>query len=446
MKSLDRCILHACRLHTLSVQSRSFASTSELRKNIKCDLLVVGGGAGGCAMAAKFASKLGKNKVVIVEPKDVHYYQPMFTLIGGGMKTLADSARSMASVLPSKAQWVKDEVAQFSPKLNSVTTKNGDTIEYNFMLVAVGLQLNYDKVKGLEDALAKDPRVCSNFSPQYVDKTFKALQNFQGGPAIFTFPNTPVKCAGAPQKVMYITEEFLRKVGKRDVSDIKYCTSLGVIFGVKKYAAALLELCKKRGIEVNLRQNLIKVKHETSEAVFEYLDKPGETITLKYSLLHATPPMSAPDVLSKCSDLTDKAGYLDVNKTNLQHVKFPNVFGIGDCTNVPTSKTAAAVAGQCGVIKKHLAAVMAGKPLPSAEYDGYTSCPLVTGYSSCILAEFDYDGQPLETFPFNQGKERWSTFFMKKAIMPDLYWHGMLNGYWEGPKIFRKILHFGMGK
>ncbi|XP_059473786.1 sulfide:quinone oxidoreductase, mitochondrial [Neocloeon triangulifer] len=447
MRCLDRPVLRIIKVNKFKVSSEAnFATSGQSRQDIKCDLLVVGGGAGGCSMAAKFASKLGKNKVVIVEPKDVHYYQPMWTLVGGGMKTLADSGRAMASVLPSDAHWVKDQVAEFSPKTNSVRTKGGDSIQYNFMLVAVGLKLDFHKIKGLEDALAKDPRVCSNYSPLYVDKTFKALQNFQGGPALFTFPNTPIKCAGAPQKVMYIFEEYLRKHGKRDAADIKYYTSLGVIFGVKKYAAVLLELCKKRGIEVTFRHNLIEVNSSASEATFENLDKPGGTLTQKYSFLHATPAMSTPEVLSKCADLVDKAGYLEVSKTNLQHVRFPNIFGIGDCTNAPTSKTAAAVAGQCGVVKKHLAAVMAGKPLPSVAYDGYTSCPLVTGYSSCILAEFDYDGQPLETLPFDQGKERWSTFFMKKTIMPQLYWHAMLNGYWEGPKLFRKAFHLGMGK
>ncbi|KAF4526108.1 hypothetical protein B566_EDAN007602 [Ephemera danica] len=425
---------------------RKFSKTQTANEKHKCELLVVGGGSGGCTMAAKFASKLGKNKVIIVEPKDVHYYQPMFTLVGGGMKNLSNCGKSMSSVLPSAAKWIKDEVSQLNPTSNSIVTKQGHQIDYNFMVVAVGLQLNFNKVKGLEEALSSDPRVCSNFSPLYVEKTFKALQNFKSGNALFTFPNTPIKCAGAPQKIMYIADQYLRKVGKRDKANVKYFTSLGVLFGVKKYADALWVICKNRGLEVNLRHNLVEVKPKESAAIFENLDKPGETVIQQYELLHATPPMSTPEVLSSCSALVDKTGYLEVDKGSLRHVKFPNIFGIGDCTNAPTSKTAAAVAAQSGVLKKHLRAAMAGKDAPKVAYDGYTSCPLVTGYSSCILAEFDYDGQPLETFPVNQAKERQSMFLMKKMVMPDLYWHGMLRGYWEGPKIFRKAMHLGMSK
>ncbi|MPC08006.1 Sulfide:quinone oxidoreductase, mitochondrial [Portunus trituberculatus] len=145
-----------------------------------------------------------------------------------------------------------------------------------------------------------------------------------------------------------------------------------------------------------------------------------------YEMLHVTPPMSSPDPLRQCAALTNETGYLNVNKHTLQHVTFPNVFGIGDCTSVPTSKTAAAVAGQFGVMKRNLSLVMGGAS-PKHQYDGYTSCPLVTGYNKCILAEFDMDGNPLETFPINQAKERRTMFHLKKDMMPTMYWNGMLN-------------------
>ncbi|XP_064107561.1 sulfide:quinone oxidoreductase, mitochondrial-like [Macrobrachium nipponense] len=425
-----------------SLQRAALSTTCANHKSYK--LVVVGGGAGGCATAAKFSSKLGKGQVAVIDPANMHYYQPMWTLVGGGMKTLEDSGKPMSEVLPKKADWIKEKVVSFDPHNNKVITNDGQEINYEYLVVALGIQLNFDKIKGLLDAL-ETPGVCSNYSPLFVKRTFKSLKNFKEGNALFTFPNTPIKCAGAPQKIMYISEEYFRKHGKRDKANIVYYTSLPVLFGIKKYADALWEVVKERNITVNLRHNLIEVMPDSKEAVFQNLDKPEEISTVKYEMLHVTPPMSSPDVLQKCSALVDGAGYLKVNKETLQHETFPNIFGIGDCTNIPTSKTAAAVAGQIGVLRKNLSKVMDGKT-PDSAYDGYTSCPLVTGYSTCILAEFDMNGNPLETFPINQAKERRTMFHMKKDIMPTMYWLGMLNGYWEGPKYVRKAMHLGFSK
>ncbi|XP_071518937.1 sulfide:quinone oxidoreductase, mitochondrial isoform X2 [Panulirus ornatus] len=439
MLSHNRVLLLSGRNTIQALQNAAFSTSYKFNKSYQ--LVVVGGGAGGCATAAKFSSKLGKGKVAVIEPADVHYYQPMWTLVGGGMKKFENSGKPMSKVLPKNAEWIKQRVVSFDPNNNKVMTEDGQEISYEYLVVALGIQLNYDQIKGLPDAF-ETPGVCSNYSPLYVKKTWESLKNFSEGNAVFSFPATPIKCAGAPQKIMYISDDYLRKHGKRDKASIIYNTSLPVIFGVKKYADALWQVVKERGITVNLRHNLIEVKPESKEAVFQNLDKPEELKTIKYKMLHVTPPMGAPDPLRSCGSLVDSAGFLNVNKNTLQHVDYSNVFGIGDCTNVPTSKTAAAVAGQCGVLRKNLSLTMAGKS-PVHHYDGYTSCPLVTGYSKCILAEFDMNGNPLETFPINQAKERRTMFHLKKDMMPDMYWLGMLNGYWEGPKYMRKLLHLG---
>lgn len=424
--------------------SRYFSSSAINNKNYSCKLLVLGGGSGGCSTAAKFASKLGKNEVIIVEPNDKHYYQPMFTLIGGGIKELSQSCRPMSSVLPKKALWLQDAVTEFKPESNKVGTKAGNDITYEYMIVALGLELHYEKINGLLEALSKpDSGVCSNYSPLYVNRTLEQLNLFKSGNAIFTFPNTPVKCAGAPQKACYISEHYLRKTGKRDKANVMYKTSLPVIFAVKRYANSLNAVCKERNIDVGYRQELIKIDPVARIATFRNLDKPEETFEVPYELLHVTPPMGPPAVLKTCPSLVDSAGYLSVNKDTLQHTKYRNIFGIGDCTNLPTSKTAAAVAAQCGVLYKNLSAAMEGRAGNSV-YNGYTSCPLVTGYGRCIMAEFDYNLEPLETLPLNQSKEHYITYFMKKDIMPLLYWELMLRGLWNGPGFVRKLMHLGM--
>ncbi|CAG5131911.1 unnamed protein product [Candidula unifasciata] len=424
-----------------------FYSTSEVKpkkapQSSRYKLVVVGGGTGGCAVASKFAS-LGK-ECVVVEPSDLHYYQPLWTLVGAGLKGFRLSVQPMREVLPKTCDWIKEKAVTFNPKENYIVLESGAKIEYQYLVVAMGIQLDYDKVRGALDALENDPVVASIYHPKWVHKTFPALQEFKGGNAVFTFPNTPIKCAGAPQKIMYLSDEIFRMLDVRDKTSVIYNTALGVIFGVKKYADALLKVVDKRDIKVNYKHNLVEVNHKTRTATFENLDDNSKQVYFQYDFLHLTPPMSSPDVLKK-SPLANEGGWVDLHKHTLQHVKFPNVFGLGDCTSLPTSKTAAAAASQCGILHKNLSAVMSGKPTVPL-YDGYTSCPLVTSSKHCILAEFDYEGQPLETLPFNQAREMRLMYNMKAHLLPALYWNGMLRGRWNGPSFVRKLLHLGLGR
>ncbi|XP_056428186.1 sulfide:quinone oxidoreductase, mitochondrial isoform X2 [Hyla sarda] len=419
---------------------RSLHMTARYAAKEYYDVVVVGGGAGGITMSARMKRKVGAGKVAVIEPSEVHYYQPIWTLVGGGAKKVASSARSTSSLIPSGVTWIKSEVKGFDPDKNCIRIDDGKEIGYKYLIIALGIKLQFEKVKGLPEGFDY-PKIGSNYSVKTVEKTWKALQDFKKGNAIFTFPNTPVKCAGAPQKIMYLAEEYLRNTGKRSDANFIFNTSLGVIFGVKKYADALLKIIEERNIQVNFRHNLIEVRADKQEAVFENLDNPGETKVYEYEMLHVTPPMGPPDVLVN-SAVADAGGWVDLDKETLQHKKYPNVFGIGDCTNLPTSKTAAALAAQSAVLDKTLSLVMKGQS-PSSKYDGYTSCPLVTGYRKVILAEFDYNAQPLETFPIDQGKERRTMYHMKADMMPFLYWNMLLKGYWGGPAPYRKIMHLG---
>ncbi|KAJ8249368.1 hypothetical protein GJAV_G00234020 [Gymnothorax javanicus] len=413
-------------LHVAQLHIRGYARSSEGHYKV----LVLGGGSGGISMSARMKRKVGAGNVAVVEPSENHYYQPLWTLVGAGAKTLRSSGRPTASVIPSGVQWIKSRVQEINPEKNTVRTDDGKEISYEYLII-----------KGLPEAF-EHPKIGSNYSIATVEKTWKALQDFREGNAIFTFPNTPVKCAGAPQKIMYLSDAYFRKSGKRTKANIIFNTSLPVLFGVKKYAEVLWKIVQNRDLNVNLRHNLIEVRPDRQEAVFEKLDSPGETVVYEYEMLHVTPPMSAPDVL-KGNLLSDTSGWVDVDKETLQHKLYPNVFGIGDCTNLPTSKTAAAVAAQSAVLDRTISKVMK-KERPDKRYDGYTSCPLVTSYKTVILAEFDYDAQPLETFPIDQGRESRVMYHLKADLMPHLYWHGLLRGLWGGPGPYRKIMHLGM--
>eukprot|EP00090_Calanus_glacialis_P013552 TRINITY_DN22219_c0_g1_i1.p1 TRINITY_DN22219_c0_g1~~TRINITY_DN22219_c0_g1_i1.p1 ORF type:complete len:446 (-),score=142.49 TRINITY_DN22219_c0_g1_i1:240-1577(-) len=425
------------------LQRNLATSTSSFSKqNVK--VLVVGGGAGGAATAHNFSRLLGEGQVTVIEPSTTHFYQPLWTLVGGGIKPLAESAKPMETILPKNATWIQDAVTSFHPEENTVTTKQGQEIGYEYMVVAMGMVSRYEWVNGLEEALdTPGSGVGSNYSHLYVEKTFQELKNFQGGNALFTLPNTPIKCAGAPQKIMYLAEEMFRDL--KVEGNVKFFTSLPVLFSVKKYEDVLWDIVKKRDISVSLRHNLVEVRKDAKEAVFENLDT-NEKVSVPYNFLHVTPPMSTPESLLQNKHLTDQQGFLDVNSYTLQHKNFSNIFGLGDCINLPpANKTAAAVSVQTGVVKSNLMSVMADSPITSS-YNGYSSCPLITSSKTCVLAEFDYfknPPQPLETFPFNQAKERRLMYHLKADLMPLLYWHGLVKGYWTGPRMLRKLLHAG---
>lgn len=387
-------------------------------------VLVLGGGTAGISVAAQLRNLPSPPEVAIVEPSDKHYYQPLWTLVGGGVFDKSITVRDEADYIPDGVTWIRDRVVKLDPRANAIETNGGARITYDQLVVALGIQLDWQKIRGLEGHLGKDGLV-SNYAFDLVDSTWEALQAFEGGNAIFTFPSTPVKCAGAPQKIMYLADEHLRRKGVRDRSKVIFASAGAAIFGVKHYAKTLEKIVARKQIETYFKHDLVEVRARSKEAVFRKTED-GSEVVLPYSLLHVVPPQSAPDVI-KQSELASDAGWVDVHKHTLQHVRFPNVFSLGDCSSLPTSRTGAAVRKQAPVLVQNLMAFRAGAEL-SAQYDGYASCPLVTGYGKLVLAEFDYDGRPAESFPFDQSQERYSMYALKAYGLPQMYWNGMLRG------------------
>ena len=387
-------------------------------------IVIVGGGTGGITAAARLLRANKRMDVAIIEPSEKHYYQPMWTLVGGGIATKESTERDEASVIPKGATWIRDFVEKFDPENNRLLTRGGRVIAYGHLILSPGIQLDWGKVKGLKETMGKNG-VCSNYSYETVDSTWVALQNLKKGNAIFTFPNTPIKCGGAPQKIMYLVADFLKKNKLEAGTQVIFASAGEKIFGVEKYRLALEKIVARYGIETRFMHNLIEVRGDAKEAVFKNL-KTGADEVIPFQMLHVVPPMSGPDFL-KDTPLTDAAGFVTVDQGNLRHTKFDNVWALGDVANVPTAKTGAAVRKQAPVLVEHLLASLDGGSA-SSTYTGYSSCPLVTGYGKLMLAEFDYDSQPMETFPFNQAKERRSMWILKKNVLPTLYWKGMLKG------------------
>lgn len=285
--------------------------------------------------------------------------------------------------MPSYVKWIKEGIGSFDPANNLVMTDRGTTIKYDMLIVATGIHPDFSKIPGLVEAL-QTPYVGSNYTPETVTKTFASLRRFEEGNAIFTFPSTPIKCPGAPQKIAYLSDEYLQKQGKRDKATLIYATAGGALFGVKKYADSLWKVVNEKDIKVHLQHNLVEVKPERKQAIFQKTENDKKTrVSMDYEMLHVTPPMFPLSAVAK-SSLADSAGFVDINKWTLQHSKYENVFAIGDCTAY-LPKTAAAVAASLGVLGDNVMAFNAGQPL-KGRYNGYTSCPLTTGFNKCILA------------------------------------------------------------
>lgn len=387
-------------------------------------ILIVGGGTGGITVAARLA-RLGRTlDIAIIDPAEKHYYQPFWTLVGAGVAPKEVTERNEADLIPAGVTWHKLSVVEIQPDKNMVTTSDKQQFTYDYLVVAPGIRVDVDGVSGLRAALGKSG-VCTNYLYEYVDSTWESIRNTKDGNAIFTFPATPIKCGGAPQKIMWLAEDYFRRNGVRSQVNVMFATAGERIFGVPKYRASLEKLVEARNIDTRWKHNLVAVRPQSREAVFRIVGTDEEKI-VPYTMLHVTPPMYAPDFV-RYSPLADAAGYVDVDKGNLRHVRYPNVFSLGDASSLPTAKTGAAVRKQAPVLIASLLATMDGTPLQGG-YTGYTSCPLVTGYGRVILAEFDYDSNPMESFPFDQGKERWSMWVLKKNVLPTLYWKGMLKG------------------
>ncbi|SJM91684.1 NAD(P)/FAD-dependent oxidoreductase [Crenothrix polyspora] len=391
-------------------------------------LLIVGGGAAGVSVANNMRRQNAKIDIALIEPSEKHYYQPGFTIVGGGAYTLKQCTRNEADLIHSSVKWLKDYADSFQPDSNTVTLRSGETVTYDYLVVCPGLQLDWSKISGLKETLGKH-NVCSNYSVEHVEYTWECLKNLQSGNALFTQPPMPIKCAGAPQKIMYLAADRFRKQGILDKFNIEFYTATPGMFGIPFFAKALMKVVAGYGIKTNFTHNLVAIDGATKTATFEATDKDGnkQQVTKPFDFIHVTPPQSAPDFI-KTSPLANAGGWVDVHDKTLQHNKYPNIFGLGDATSTPNAKTAAAVRKQVPVVVDNILAIMNNKALAEG-YDGYGSCPLTTSLSTVMLAEFSYGGKVTPSFPLlDPRKNRFIWWIGKKIGFPWMYWSLMLKG------------------
>ena len=393
--------------------------------NTRHTVVVIGGGAAGIATAASMLKRRPGLDIAIVEPADTHAYQPGWTMVGGGIFDVASTLRPMGSVMPKAVTWVKQPCASFQPDNSRVTLADGSTLTYDVLTVAPGIRLAWEKIAGLEASLGRNG-VTSNYRPDLAPYTWELVQQTRAGRAIFSQPPMPIKCAGAPQKAMYLACDYWRRAGVLGDIEVEFRNAGAALFGVADYVPALLEYVEKYGIHLELGSNLIAVDGPGRQATFATAD--GE-VTVGFDMLHVVPPQVAPQFLAD-SPLAASSGFTDVDQHTLQHVRYPNVFGLGDAGSMPNAKTAAAARKQAPVVAVNALRQLDGKG-PTAGYDGYGSCPLTVERGKIVLAEFAYGGKLAPSFPtwlVDGTKPARLSWMLKADALPWIYWNGMLKG------------------
>ena len=395
------------------------------------DVVIVGGGAAGIALAASLLSRKPGLDIAIIDPADVHYYQPGWTMVGAGIFTPQETARTMGSLIPEGVHWIKSAVAAFEPKSDAVILDGCRVVGYRRLVVAPGLKLDWNRIEGLVETLGRNG-VTSNYRYDLAPYTWELVKGLKSGRAIFTQPPMPIKCAGAPQKAMYLSGDAWFRKGALKSIDIQFMNAGGVLFGIKDYVPALMEYVKKYDASLNFFHNLVAVDGPARKAWFDVAkpDTPKERIEVDFDMMHVCPPQTAPDFI-RVSPLADAAGWVDVDQATLRHKTYDNIWSLGDVMNAPNAKTAAAARMQAPVVADNIVADIQGKSAAS-QYNGYGSCPLTVEKGKIVLAEFGYGGKLLPSFPgflIDGTKPSRAAWFLKERMLPPIYWRGMLRGH-----------------
>ena len=395
------------------------------------DIVIVGGGAAGIAVASSLLARQKNLDIAIIEPTDIHYYQPGWTMVGAGIFDAATTARTMASVIPSGVHWIKGAVAAFEPDKNAIILDGCHVVKYRSLIVATGLKLNWSGIEGLNETLGRNG-VTSNYRYDLAPYTWQLVQNLKRGRAVFTQPPMPIKCAGAPQKALYLSADHWLRNGCLNDIEVSFCNAGAVLFGVKDYVPALMKYVERYHAKLQFQHNLTRIDGPARRAWFTVTDADGKQTTSEseFDMMHVVPPQTAPDYI-RVSPLADANGWLDVDQSTLRHKTLQGIYALGDVCNAPNAKTAAATRKQAPVVAHNLLKDQGLITEGDAIYDGYGSCPLTVERGKIVLAEFGYGGKLLPSFPawlVDGTQPSRLAWFLKERLLPPLYWKAMLKG------------------
>lgn len=391
------------------------------------DVVIIGGGNAGVSLAARLLRK-GVKDVAVVEPATEHRYQPLFSHIAGGRAKASAAVRPQASVMSRGVRWIQDRAVDIDPAAKTVSLATGDALGYNQLVVCPGMQLDWDKIPGLADAV-QSPSGASHYELDRATKAWTLLKALKSGTAVFTMPSGPIKCGGAAQKPMYLACDYWRKQGVLQDIRVIMVQPSATVFGVPGVDEELNRKIAEYGIELRLDSEVVLVE-PSARTVLVKNNGTGLAEELHYDVLNAVPPQSAPDWL-KSTDLPasgDASGFVEVDPETLRHVRFPDIWSLGDSAGTANSKSGGALRKQAKVLAENLIAAREGRPLPE-RYDGYSVCPFTVSRSTVVFAEFDDQYRPMPTIPkVPTWKESRVSWVVDRDIFPQVYWNLILKG------------------
>ena len=404
-----------------------------VRTNTNARIVIVGAGAAGVAAANRLVRATDGARITIIDSRQRHLYQPGLTLVATGIWKPGKVIDSNARYLPRSIDWLQDSVAEFDPEASRVLTAAGRSVDYDYLLVTTGLKVDFDAVAGMHpDLIGREGIACVYDTPEHAERSWSMIDQYvnSGGVGLFTRGPGGIKCAGAPLKIAMLTEDLARERGRRDSLEMVYNAPGDGLFSQPDMDQFLKREFPDRGIRINWHHRLIGIEPELRRASFA---TPEGTQRIDYDFIHVVPPMRAPDALAD-SPLAWQDGpfaadgdWLEVDQYSMQHRRYPNVFGAGDCVGTPIGKTAASVKAQVPVAVNNLIDALRDREM-KASYNGYTSCPLITGRGRGILVEFDYALNMVPSFPFiNPYREHWVPWVMKDRMLLPAY-NAMLRG------------------
>jgi len=395
------------------------------------EVVIVGGGAAGIAVASSLKARKPDLDIALIDPADIHYYQPGWTMVGGGIFDAATTAKTMASLIPDGIRWIKAAVAAFEPDNKAIILDGCRVVKYRSLVVVPGLKLNWAGIEGLSETLGRNG-VTSNYRYDLAPYTWELVQGLHKGRAVFTQPPMPIKCAGAPQKALYLSADHWFRNGDLKNIEIDFYTAGAVLFGVKEYVPALMQYIERYDAHLHFQHRLTRIDGPARTAWFTKTDADGtqSTVETGFDMIHVVPPQVAPDFV-RVSPLADSAGWVDVNQGTLRHKTLEGIYSLGDVCNAPNAKTAAAARKQAPIVAHNLLKDMGVIKDGDAIYDGYGSCPLTVERGKIVLAEFGFGGKLLPSFPswiIDGTKPSHLAWLLKERMLPPLYWQAMLKG------------------
>ena len=425
------------------------------KSGAKAKVVVIGGGAAGISVAARLMRNLAYPDVTIIDPSTLHFYQPGFTLIGGGVYGEHDVYRQQEDCIPDGAKWIKDSVVALDPDKRIIKTSGGQSVSYDFLVLTPGLQIDWNGVEGISlKTLGEGDAYCI-YDHQGAVKTWRGIQKFvkNGGRGVYTDTYTKHKCGGAPKKICLLTEHLSRKQNARDKLKLDFFTASKELYDVPFFTKRLLEIYDERDVSITLNTRVKGVDTSAKKVYMQRISKTKKQIKLpdgsikeeevqtitpvveNYDFLHFLPPMYGPKFIREAGLAVEggalgREGWAAVDKYTLVHPKYSNIVCLGDASSLPTSKTSAAIRKQVPIATANLISLMEGKT-PEKKYDGYAACPIITDYGHVLLCEFDYDKKEMISFPFSMldmSHEQWAAWLLKVYALKPMYFYGMLKG------------------